>query len=375
MEFLSAWSSRFLILPHSTDREFENWHSSGTLGSANWEHIVIEDTTITYVLRCHCISTLPKLITALLSVSAQTYPSIKALVVLQDLPDSQVAEIDFAIRALRDENGLDIDLRNFQFPHPGDHRGALLNRALEIVKSRYVGFLDYDDIVYPNHAEVLISDLTESRDSSAVASFGGCTLAFYDDAGNGEIHITEKRVFSTHPSVSSCLVANCFPIHSYVLDLCRLPKVPKFDEESHLHEDYVFLLNLLEFYAVSTRCSRAYLCEYRLNNDNSNTVSVNNSKTVRDESKANVWSKDAERVERKKIGRSFRIPYSEVAEFGDISILSRQPFLRGLLVCNIAKSIRKKYGVDEAAKFFKDPKRYSRALTAKKRSLLLRLFF
>lgn len=337
--------------------------------------MTIEDKTITYVLRCHCVSTLPKLRTALLSVSAQTYPSVKALVALQDLHDDAVAQIDSAIGALRDESGLDVDLRNFSFPLSGDHRGALLNKALGVVKSRYVGFLDYDDIVYPNHAETLISDLVNSIASHPVASFGGCTRAFYNDIGSGEIHITNKRVFSTHPSVSSCLIANCFPIHSYVVDLRRLKKFPKFDEESHLHEDYVFLLELLESYPVSTRYSQTCLCEYRLNNDNSNTVSVRSKTAIRDKNKANNWKKDQERVERKKFGRSFRVPYSEISNFGNISILSRQQFWRGLLVCQIAKSIRKKYGVDEATKFLSNPKRYSRTLPVEKRSLLIRLFF
>ncbi|NHM21142.1 glycosyltransferase family 2 protein [Tritonibacter mobilis] len=337
--------------------------------------MTIEDKTITYVLRCHCVSTLPKLKTALLSVSAQTYPSVKAVVALQNLPDHEVAQIDSAIRLLQDESGLDVELRNFSFPKPGDHRGALLNRALGVVKSRYVGFLDYDDIVYPNHAETLISDLVNTTYSNAVASFGGCMLAFYNDIGSGEIHITNKRAFSKHPSVSSCIVANCFPIHSYAVDLRRLQKIPKFDEESHLHEDYVFLLELLELHPVSTRHSQTCLCEYRLNNDNSNTVSVKSKTAIRDEKKNNMWLKDQERVERKKSGRSFRVPYDEIVKFGDISILSRQPLWRGLLVCQIAKNIRKRYGVDEATKFLTNPKRYSRALPAEKRSLLMRFFF
>jgi hypothetical protein len=344
--------------------------------------MMIQDEILTYVLRCHSVSALPKLRTALLSVAAQTYPSIRALVALQDLPDDEVAEIDFAVRVLRDESGLDVDLRNFPFPHPGDHRGALLNRALGAVKSRYVGFLDYDDIVYSNHAEVLISDLAQSIDSNEVASFGGCILAFYDDIGSGEIHITDKRVFSVNPSVSSCIVANCFPIHSYVVDLHRLQKVPKFDEDSHLHEDYAFLLELLELYPVSIRHSRTGLCEYRLNNNNSNTVPVESAGVIRDENKSNTWMKDLERVERLKFGRSFRIPYSEIAElyskiseYSEVSALTRQPFLRGLLVCQIAKGIRKRSGSDEAMKFLRSPKRYSQALKYRERSLLMRFFF
>lgn len=333
-----------------------------------------QDVEMTYVLRCHSMSALPKLKTALLSVSAQTYPSVRALVALQNLPDTEVSQIDCALQALRVENDLDIELSNFVFSVDGDHRGALLNRALETVKSRYVAFLDYDDIVYPDHAERLILDLMQSDDTGAVASFGGCMLAYYDDIEGGLIHVTKRRMLSTDPSVSSCLVANCFPIHSYVVDMRRLQAVPRFGEDSNLHEDYIFLLELFERYPVSTRCSKISLCEYRLNNENSNTVLVGGGK-FGFKAKHNLWQKDRERVERMKLGRSFKVPYSEVAEIRDISILSRQPLLRGFLVCPIARSIRKKHGVDEARLFLTDPKRYSRSLPKERRSLLMRLFF
>ncbi|WP_138471875.1 glycosyltransferase family 2 protein [Poseidonocella sp. HB161398] len=334
-----------------------------------------DNETITYVLRCHSVSTLPKLKTALLSVAAQSYHSARALVAVQDLPDSSLTQITSSIRELQDRCKLDVEVRNFSFPQPGDHRGALLNRALDVLESRYVGFLDYDDIVYPDHAKTLIQDISRSKDPSVSASFGGCTLAFYDDLLEGEINITGKRVFSSNPSVSSCLIANCFPIHSYIVDLRRLQKVPRFDEEFHLYEDYIFLLELLESYPVSTNCATIPLCEYRLNNNNSNTVSVESESAIQDQNKNDLWASRLERIEKMKIGRSFRVPYSEIVEPSDNSRLSRQPFLRGLLVCSIAKSIRKKYGEAEAGKFLTNPKRYSRSLPSEKRSLSMKIFF
>lgn len=336
-----------------------------------------DDTTITYVLRCHSILTLPKLRTALFSVSAQRYSKSRALVAMQNLPDEDVLKIKEAVQLLRQATGLEISLENFSFRDLGDHRGALLNRALKKVQSRYVAFLDYDDVVYPHHAETLIADLVKCEDQRIAASFGGCMRAYYDDIGDDAIYITSKRFHKKRPSVSSCLIKNCFPIHCYVLDLSRMDFVPRFGESSHVFEDYIFLLELFENYPVSLRHARTALCEYRLNNDNSNTVSVKSRTAIDDPEKAQLWEKMEQSLEKYKMSRAFRIPYDEVIRFvnNDNIILSKQPFWRGLFICIAAKNIRKKYGVEQAAKFLENPKQYARNLQQKERSLLLRLFF
>ena len=219
------------------------------------------EETITYVLRCHSTLTLPKLKNALLSIAEQHYPHVRALVAVQDLTAHEVENITSAIRDSVEEQDLDVDVRNCSFAEPGDQRGALLNKALETVTSRYVAFLDYDDIVYPHHAKKLISDLKENADLGVVASFGGCILAHYDDLGDGKINVTKKEVFTSQASVSACVVANCFPIHSYVLDMKTMPVLPRFGEETHVFEDYIFLLELMEHHRVSTACSKTPLCE------------------------------------------------------------------------------------------------------------------
>lgn len=333
------------------------------------------DKTITYILRCHSTSTLPKLKSALLSVSQQRYPHVRAFVAIQDLSDGEVEHIASVSRDLGDGCPLDVEVRNFSFAQPGDHRGALLNKALECVKSRYVAFLDYDDVVYPNHAETLIADLEENESLGIVASFGGCTLAYYDDLGGGAISVTDRRPFSSQASVSACVVENCFPIHSYVLDMMAMPKVPRFGEDRHVFEDYIFLLDLMEHYRVSTNCAQIPLCEYRWNNDNSNTVSVNRRKSFRNREKEKVWKAAQAEIESGKSKRFFRVPYAEIATPRAALTLSKQPFIRGLFVCHVARNIRKKRGAEEAIRFLSNPKHYARSLPANERSLVLRLFF
>lgn len=337
--------------------------------------ITSEDHVVTYILRCHSISTLPKLKSALLSIAAQRYPSVTAFVALQNLHDADVAQVEKATRLLQQATGLQVDVCNFAFPSAGDFRGALLNRALECVESRFVGFLDYDDVIYPHHAEILIADLRASEEDAPVISFGGCVTAFYDDISDGAINITSKRAFANSASVSSCLVGNCFPIHTYIVDRDRLQHLPKFGESSNLMEDYFFLLEVLEHYPVSTRNAKLPLCEYRMNNDNSNTIAIESGSAVYDQKKIDKWNRVQEVVEQYKARRSFKLPYTEIMHFGDYTQLTRQPFLRGLFVCQVAKGIRKKRGELEASRFLRDPKGYSRTVLASERTLFMKIFF
>lgn len=331
--------------------------------------------TVTYILRCHSVSTLPKLRSALMSVAAQRYPNVKALIALQDLAEGEAAQVVEMTDLVKDATGLNVTIENYSFENSGDHRGALLNRSLAKVQSRYAAFLDYDDVVYPNHAETLIADLLASEDQSAVASFGGCCLAFYDDIDDFSINITKKYTFSEAPSVSACIIGNCFPIHCYILDLSKIDNLPKFSESNHLFEDYLFLLGIFELYPVSVQKAKTQICEYRINNNNSNTVTIGTNSSDFDPQKAHLWIKAQRSIEAYKTGKSFRLPYEEVVNYSDSVILARQPFLRGLFICAVAKSVRKKFGSNEAAKFLKDPKGYSRALPKERRSVLIRMFF
>ena len=334
-----------------------------------------EDHVVTYIVRCHSISTLPKLKSALLSIAAQRYPSVVAFVALQNLPDTDGTRIKKVARLLQQATGLQVDVTNFDFPSAGDFRGALLNKALASVETRFVGFLDYDDVIYTHHAETLVADLLTAEEEAPVISFGGCVMAFYDDISDGAINITSKRAFALAPSVSSCIVANCFPIHTFIVDRERLQHVPKFGESSNLMEDYFFLLQVLEHYPVSTQHAKLPLCEYRMNNNNSNTIAVQSSTAVQDQKKIENWNRAREVIEQYKNSRSFKVPYPEIVNFSYNVQLARQPFLRGLFVCQIAKGIRKKRGEQEASKFLRDPQGYSRAISASERSLLMKILF
>lgn len=331
-------------------------------------------SSITYILRCHSISCIPKLRTALFSVASQHYTRTQALVVLQNLSDSDLSEVESVAEHIASATGLTVQVKNFSFPRPGDYRGALLNQAIKTIESRYVAFLDYDDVVYPNHASILIEDLESDPHQEAAASFGACISAVYEDLPNNAIYIKKKSTFYDAPSVTTCVLDNCFPIHSYVIDRFRVKQFPYFNEASPYLEDYYFLLALIERHPVSTRKSAVAVCEYRINANNTNTVFTEYETNQPDENKRRKWLEAGDLINSYKQSRCFVIPFDEIRRSASVRRLARQPFFRGLFICHIAKKIRKKYGETEACEFLANPKQYASA-TSRRRTWLMRLLF
>ncbi len=312
---------------------------------------------ITYIIRCHDLGQFRKLKNALSSVAAQDYDAVEAFIAFQDLPEGEISTFLSEAKRSVELRDLKINFKNFHFETPGDYRGALLNLSLELINSRFVAFLDYDDVVYHDHAQMLISDLLSSSNDEVVISFGGCMVVHYDDTPERDIIVTRNYIFNDFPSVSRCVFSNCFPIHSFAIDLSRMNFVPAFGEQDQMFEDYAFLLQVFENYKSSTNLVNHPVCEYRINNDNSNTVVVGGGGAESTE-RVDAWRLSNTRIERSKKNRFFLIPYEEVRQCNAVYELSRQPFLRGMFVCAIAKRIRKKYGEGEAISFLTNPKGY-----------------
>jgi glycosyltransferase involved in cell wall biosynthesis len=253
-----------------------------------------------------------------------------AFIALQNLPTADAAAIADLAAAVTAETGLRVEIENFAFRRPGDNRGALLNRAVKRVQGRYLAFLDYDDIVYPNHAAELISDLEADSSGTNAASFCGCTVVYYDELEDGELYITRRYPQHPSPSVMACLTANCFPIHSYIIDRHRLHSMPRFNENTALLEDYYFLLMLFERHRVSTHLAQISLCEYWLNNNDSNTVPVTTGSDAANNVKRRKWDEAEAAVEIFKHDKVFIVPYADNKIGLNVVALTRQSFLRGL---------------------------------------------
>ncbi len=180
----------------------------------------------------------PKLLkTALQSISAQTYRPIEVVLVNDGGCDLDVEEIrrilgDITLNYLRLE-------KNMGRAHAG-------NIGIKNSKGKYVGFLDDDDELYPEHIITLASFLGQSDYKVAYTD----TEMFYKDffADERKMGNVDKVIFSRDFSFNELLVGNYIPFNSILFSKDILIFTGEFDENFELYEDWDFLIRIGQKY-------------------------------------------------------------------------------------------------------------------------------
>lgn len=198
--------------------------------------------TVTTIVRFHRRGDLALLRNALGCLAAMTGCRVVPMLALQDLDDSQ----ERAVRALVDEHGwadgVEPEIHVFRSADGrGDLRSIMLNESLRRAKTRFVGFLDHDDLLFPDAYSWLAGRLVAT--GKAIA-FGRVFQATYDRAR--DLIIDRARVYESGSSHADFVDNNFAPIHSFLLDVSRLDvgKVRHFDDQRYM-EDYYLMLQLV----------------------------------------------------------------------------------------------------------------------------------
>src|SRR2546428_2889288 len=104
-----------------------------------------------------------------------------------------------------------------------DGRSHLLNWGMRFAQGQYLAFLDYDDVVYGEIYQALITRL---QSVEAAVAFGGTRLAVVNvmDSSSSSMFIESKRPFVNEKKTKAHLLlqGNFFPLHSYVIDRSRV---------------------------------------------------------------------------------------------------------------------------------------------------------
>ncbi len=224
---------------------------------------------VSTILRLHKPEKLDRLELALLSLCGQRHPFLAPIVVLQDFDDAAEAEVrKVADRLPWRPEARAVEIVNLRGLPDGDHRARLLNAGLEAATGDYIGFLDYDDILYPN----AYCDLVERiRRSGHVAAFGAATIADIDPGSPGGA-CPAKRPFPVSKHKYEFFKRNIYPIHSFLVrrDAATDIRVPE-----HLQrlEDYHFLLSVLKDHDWDDELiGKPPICEYVNWTDGSNAL-------------------------------------------------------------------------------------------------------
>ena len=131
---------------------------------------------------------------------------------------------------------------------------------------RYLAFLDYDDLIYPEGWRLLAAELEAT---GAAIAFGAVLNATVSRHGLVPLVTAKQHVFKGD-GLHQLLRSNFCPLHSFLFDRTRLPPGLVFDETLVALEDYDFLLRVVSQYPSSFRLKDKPIGEYLLKDDGSN---------------------------------------------------------------------------------------------------------
>ena len=223
------------------------------------------------VVRFHDVSRLVELKRCVFSLIGQSYRPLKIILTTQRFSENDVYEARQALAPLIDEEeGVTLSVVNWDQAEPQDARSELLNLGLLAARGRYLAFLDYDDVLYPEAYELLVSRLKESTAAIAFAAVRIMRLDVYERY----LYTTEEIVPVFRGVALIDLLRNNFcPLHSYVIDRQQMAGGPiLFDTTMTMQEDYDWLLRLCARYTSDFSLVKTRIGDYYYKTDGSNTV-------------------------------------------------------------------------------------------------------
>lgn len=221
------------------------------------------------VVRYHDARRSSELSKCLFSLWTQKHHPVQPIVVTQNVPRP---EVDRVI----DEFDWD-ELRPRPIVHvvdaapPADCRARLLNLGMAAGRARYVAFLDFDDLAYPDAYSYLVGRL---RAATAAIAFGGIVVKRILWYGDVDFVVSQETPFRGR-GLLDLFRDNFCPIHSFVIDRERVaPQDLQFDESMTRLEDYDFLLRLCSRYESDFKGLSQVVGIYRWRVDGGNTIIV-----------------------------------------------------------------------------------------------------
>jgi Glycosyl transferase family 2 len=237
-----------------------------------------ETEPIDVVVRFHDVRRLAELDRAVFSLVTQRYRPMHVLLAVQRFAAEEIASTRAALAPLLSiDDAPTVTILNWDQREPQDARSALINLGIQAARGRYLAFLDYDDVLYPEAYEMLICRL---RKTGAAIAFGGISVR---DVQVFDAYLrTMNRTFPfSGTGLLDLFSGNFCPIHSFVIDRSRIAVQHLFFEPLMTkNEDYDFLIRVCAQYPADFSLVKTYIGAYNTKTDGSNTILTESSSTA-----------------------------------------------------------------------------------------------
>lgn len=198
---------------------------------------------VTTIIRFHKNDSIAELQNALMSLSAVHSCTVTPLICAQDLQQAQLKELRTLCNNYSYEGFSTVRLQEFNSHNgTGDIRAKLLHEGLKAATTRYVAFLDHDDLMMSDSYSYLLSRLSLT---DKAASFGRVFDTKYESKKNK--FIQRNKTYEYGFSYEDFLEVNHAPLHSFLIDKSKLQvENIKYFEDQKFMEDYYLTLQVFD---------------------------------------------------------------------------------------------------------------------------------